>query len=56
MVIKVALEHENGKRAVAVYKDGDLKSHYWLGANEDEYRMFGILSYTVKKLNEGDGV
>lgn len=30
----------------------DLKSYYWHGANEDEHRIFGRLSYTVKKLNE----
>lgn len=50
MTVKVTLEHEEGKRAIAVYRDGDLMVHYWLIDSEDEYRLFDILTYTVKKL------
>lgn len=51
MAIKVALEHEDGKRAIAVYKDSDLMVHYWLRDNEDEYRVFEIVSHTIKRLS-----
>ena len=50
MATIIALEHEDGKRAVAVYKDGDMKVHHWLKDSDDEYSIFEIVSYVIKRL------
>jgi hypothetical protein len=50
MTIKVALEYEENEKAIAVYKHGDLISHFRLEESDDEYRIFEITSHLIKNL------
>lgn len=49
MTIKVALEHEGNRRSIAVYRN-DIEIHYRLKDSDDEYRIFEIVSHTIKGL------
>lgn len=50
MALKITLEHEKDKKAIAVYKDCDIKAHYLLKDSDDEYRIFKIVSHIIKRL------
>ena len=48
--MKVTLEHENGRRAIAIYKYTDIVVHHWLKDSDDEYQIFEIISDLVRKI------
>ena len=48
-MLKLALEREGEKRAIAIYRDTNMIAHVWLVDSDDEYRIFEITHNLLKR-------
>ena len=49
ITLEYEIKHGTERRAIAVYKDSNMVSHIWLKDSDDEYRIFEVTRYLLKR-------